>query len=127
MSTASSFFVYFSGSTTLADASRALAGSLNVVETGELLHVRWRDRLEPEFTVRFSAGDAVVRAAVELGARHGIDEFNNLDQRFEVAIDDLPAALDEANTLIEVQLTLQDLTNGYLVLSWNGSVQAPGD
>ena len=40
-------------------------------------------------------------------------------------IDDLESTLDEMNTLAEVQMTLQDLTNGYLVCTWNGSVQAP--
>ena len=126
MGTSSSFLVYFAGTTTLADASRSLARSLSVVEAGDLLRVRWRDGSEPEFTVGLGTGDHVAREAAEIGARHGVDEFNAFDRRFEVGIDDLDAALDETNTLIEVQLTLQDLTSGYLVLSWNGAVQAPG-
>ena len=37
----------------------------------------------------------------------------------------LDTALDEINTLIEVQCTLQDATAGYLFNSWNGKLSAP--
>ena len=120
-----SFFVYFSGSATVADAGRRLARSLSVVEDGDLLRVRWRDAANPEFTIGLRTGHDVAGAAAEIGHRHRIKEFTAFDRRFEVSIDDLDVALDEVNTLIEVQLGLQDLTNGYLVLPWNGSVQAP--
>jgi len=48
-----------------------------------------------------------------------------LDRRFEVGFDDLYTVLDEINTFIEVSTSLQDLTEGYLVLPWNDTVQAP--
>jgi hypothetical protein len=125
MGSSSSCLVFFAGPTTLADAARALSRSMHVVEDGEVLLVRWRDATEPELTVGLSAHAHVAVEAAELAQRKNIDAFNRFDRRFEVAIDDLESTLDEMNTLAEVQMTLQDLTNGYLVCSWNGSVQAP--
>jgi len=43
----------------------------------------------------------------------------------EIGIADLDEVLDEINTLIEVQCTLQDATSGYLFNSWNGEVSGP--
>ncbi len=43
------------------------------------------------------------------------------DARFEIAIDDLDAVLDEINTLIEVQSVLGDLTGGFVFNTWNGN------
>jgi hypothetical protein len=80
---------------------------------------------EPELTVGFNADTSVAVESVELAQRKNIDAFNRFDRRFEVIIDDLQSTLDEMNTLAEVQMTLQDLTRGYLVCSWNDSVQAP--
>jgi hypothetical protein len=125
MGSSSSCLVFFAGPTTLGDAARALSRSLHVVEDGEVVRVRWRDATEPELTVGFSAHAHVAVEAAELAQRKSIEAFNRFDRRFEVAIDDLESTLDEMNTLAEVQMTLQDLTNGYLVCSWNDSVQAP--
>ena len=47
------------------------------------------------------------------------------DARFEIVIDDLATVLDEMNTLLEVQLTLQDLTGGLLFNTWTGKLSAP--
>jgi hypothetical protein len=42
--------------------------------------------------------------------------------RFEVLIDDLDEALDEINTLIEVQVALMNATQGFLFNTWIGEV-----
>jgi hypothetical protein len=117
--------VFFAGRTTLSDAARALSASLYVVEDDEVLLVRWRETTGPELTVGFSSQAHVAVEAAEIAQSKNINAFNGFDRRFEIMIDDLESTLDEMNTLAEVQLTLQDLTNGYLVCSWNGSVQAP--
>ena len=51
--------------------------------------------------------------------------MRTLDARFEIAIDDLDEALDEINTLIDVQSALQEVSNGYLFLPWNGHLSEP--
>ena len=125
MGSSSMCLVFFAGPTTIVDAARALSRSMHVVEDGEVLLVRWREATEPELTVGFNADTYVAVESAELAQRKNIDAFNRFDRRFEVIIDDLESTLDEMNTLAEVQMTLQDLTNGYLVCSWNDSVQAP--
>ena len=64
--------------------------------------------------------------AAEIGSQTGhIAELERCDQRFEIEIDDLAAALDEINTLMEVQGFLQDATRGILFTCWNGNLLPP--
>ena len=120
------FMVYFRGPATLADAARSLADhKLHVVESGDTLEVRWKPGTGPGFWVGLNAEPWVVVEAAEHAEAKGVPEMAGLDRRFEVPMDDLDAALDEYNTLFEVQATLQDLTGGYIVNSWNGNVIPP--
>ncbi len=43
----------------------------------------------------------------------------------EIGIENLDEALDEINTLMEVQGALQDASGGYLFLPWNGTLSKP--
>lgn len=45
--------------------------------------------------------------------------------QFVVSGEDLDAALDEINTMIIIQGTLQDATNGIIYLPWNGTLTPP--
>ena len=47
--------------------------------------------------------------------------MRDCNECFEVTINDLDEALDEVNTLMEIQGALQDVSGGYLFLPWNGS------
>lgn len=47
------------------------------------------------------------------------------DARFEVVIEDFEVAIDESNTMMEVQGALQDASKGYLFLPWNESISEP--
>lgn len=47
--------------------------------------------------------------------------------RFEISIPDLDAALNEINSLMEVQGALQDASSGYLFLPWNEQIIKPWD
>lgn len=49
----------------------------------------------------------------------------NLDAGYAIEIDDLDAALDEMNTLIEVQAKMQGATTGWIFNEWNGSLSDP--
>jgi hypothetical protein len=51
----------------------------------------------------------------------------NCDARFEVWIEDLDAALDEINSLIDVQDALQSLTRGCTYFTWNGKLTCQED
>ena len=42
--------------------------------------------------------------------------------RFEVGIEDLDAAVDEFNTLMDVQVALQDAARGFLFVPWSDNL-----
>jgi hypothetical protein len=49
------------------------------------------------------------------------------DAYIEIKFESLDEVLDEINTLIQVQVTLQKATGGLLYCSWNQSFSAPED
>jgi len=94
-------------------------------------------RSDNELTVGFRRGPllrvAYVRESyiqqeaqeISAGTSHAA-AMGRCDVRFEILIDDLDAVLDEINTLIDVQATLQDATEGFLFNTWNGKLSGPG-
>ncbi|MGZ0174563.1 MAG: DUF4304 domain-containing protein [Planctomycetales bacterium] len=52
-------------------------------------------------------------------------EIEQCDCRFQIGFYELEKVLDEINSLIEIQTTLQDATNAYLFNVWNECVQPP--
>ena len=109
---------------TLDDAQTALDKTCLTVE-------RDRDRLicfgnnSPRFTISLNQGEEV-RAKVKTIS----EEYPNYRSRlkncnicFEVSFANLSEVLDEINTLIEIQLTLQDATEGIVFTSWNGIIE----
>jgi hypothetical protein len=112
---------------TLDDAARRMAESgLTVVQGKNGLAVSWDGG--PEMQVSLSQAPHVVAEAIEIGedTLHA-DAMARCNARFEIAISDLDDALDEMNTLIEVQSSLQDLTGGCMFNSWNGELTGPED
>jgi hypothetical protein len=83
-------------------------------------------RAGPRLRVAFVEEPYVRDEAEELaaGSCHAT-EMAGCEARYEILIDDLDGALDEMNTLIDVQAALQDATDGYLFNTWNGELQAP--
>ncbi|MEM9862306.1 MAG: hypothetical protein AAF938_11850 [Myxococcota bacterium] len=80
----------------------------------------------PSFTVVHMAGPSVQAEAAKIGSgTEHASEMNACNAKFEIGIADLDAALDEINTLMEVQGALQDATRGYLYNSWNGVLTKP--
>ncbi|MFD6264277.1 hypothetical protein ACFWDK_20975 [Micromonospora chalcea] len=118
------FRVYFTGPATLADASQRLK-SMVVAEESDRFTVQWSDG--PQLEVTFDAGPRIVAEAAEVAEDYGIPEMAAYDRRFQVTFDDLDEVLQEINTLIEVNLQLQDLTGGYVKRSWNDEVSPPYD
>jgi hypothetical protein len=57
--------------------------------------------------------------------RVAFTQMSSCDARYEILIDDLDGVLDEINTLIEVQLTLQHATGRFTFHSWNGRLDGP--
>lgn len=125
MGKGSYFLVFFNGATAMEDVARALrVSSMTITRTEDQLAARWATG--PELHLGISAEAHVILEAQEIAEQHDVPSLANCDRRFEVAFDDLEAVLDETNTLFEVGATLQDLTNGFIVYSWNGNLILPG-
>ena len=120
---ANSCMVFFrSGACDLDAAARALAECrLTVTRNGDQLMIRRGG--SPEFRVSLVREDWVQQEAVEIGAGtpHAA-ALGKCDARFEISFDSLDEVLDEINTLMEVQGTLQDASRGILFLPWNGEL-----
>ena len=91
---------------------------------GDELAVGFRDG--PQLRVAFVEEPYVREEAEEISvdSPHAA-EMSRCEVRYEILIDDLDGVLDEINTLIDVQATLQDATDGYLFNTWNGALHGP--
>lgn len=92
---------------------------LNVVEHNTYVTVSSPG--SPEFDIGINA-EAYVReeaTAVSEGTPYRA-AMQGCDARFEVSFEDLEAALDEFNTMAEIQVALQEASGGFLFLPWNG-------
>jgi hypothetical protein len=119
-------FVFFAGNRPdLDDAAQALSKcGLSVNRTPDELVVYFPGK--PVLRVALATDDYVRGEAVELSEGTPFSkEMSSCDARYEILIDDLDAVLDEINSLIDVQQTLQQLTRGFLYLTWNGEISGP--
>lgn len=113
------------GACDLDAAAKSLAGcGLTVTRRGDELTAGRPG--SPQFRIVLSAEPHVAAEAAEIGegTPHEV-AMRECGARFEVGIDDLDAALDEINTLMEVQGALQDASQGFLFLPWNGELSEP--
>lgn len=96
----------------------------DVARNGENLVVGRGD--SPLFQITLVKEDFVKEEANEISeGSEFASEMRKCNARFEVFIDDLDAALDEINTLMEVQGALQDASKGYLFTPWNENISEP--
>ncbi|MCU0493325.1 MAG: hypothetical protein MUD01_17200 [Chloroflexaceae bacterium] len=123
--TAVSMILFSTPTISLDDAARVLAADgLTVTREANKLKVHWRGGLM--LTVALARAEWVVSESVEIGEGTAyLADLTHCDARFEILISNLDVALDEMNTLIQVQTALQNLTHGFLFNSWNGALQPP--
>jgi len=96
---------------------------LTATKAGDHLEVSYPGA--PLFRVRFEAAQAVRVLMEKLREDYRGAKLAGCDSAIQVEVTDLAAALDEANTLIDIQLALQTLTGGYLYAGWNGTLTPP--
>jgi len=95
-----------------------------VQQDGEKLKVSRSSDLE--FEIVLSKEAFVQEEAIEFSKGTKYEkEMGKCNARFEILINDLDKALDEINTLMEVQGALQDASKGYLFTPWNGNITEP--
>ena len=125
MATETCMVFFRGGACDLDGAVRSLTGyKLNVVREGEVITAGRPGGIQ--FRIRLAAGEHVRVEASEIGeATPHAAAMRECSARFEIDIQDLDAALDEMNTLMEVQGALQDASRGFLFLPWNGRLSEP--
>jgi hypothetical protein len=118
--------LYHDSSIGIDEAAAAMPRNLTVERRGDVLHVRWTADSEHEIRIRavsgVSARDGRVRWHRTLP-----EEVALFPRAFEISFDDLDAALDDINVLIDVQCTLEDLTAGACYNTWNRNLTMPGE
>jgi len=114
-----------SGMCDLDAVARSLAEyGLTVTHQSDHLTAGWPGG--PQFRVWLDVGEHVRAEAAEIGEGTPHEAaMRECDARFDIGIDDLDEALDEINTLIEVQTAVQDASQGYLFLPWNNNLSEP--
>ena len=77
----------------------------------------------PRLRIAFVQESYVRQEAAEIseGTSHAA-KMSQCNVRYEILIDDLDGVLDEINTLIEVQISLQNATDGFMFNTWNGNL-----
>ena len=108
----------------LDDAQTALDKDYLTVERDNNRLVCFWDN-SPKFTIYLNQGEEVLAEAKTMGEEYPNyrSKLKNCDARFEIYFADLSEVLNEINTLIEIQLTLQDATEGIVFTSWNGIIE----
>lgn len=109
---------------TIDEAKTALEqNGLTVERDNNKLVCFWGD--SPKFTIYLYGGEEVLAEAKTMGEEYPNyrSKLKDCDARFEISFADLSEVLNEINTLIEIQLTLQDATGGIVFTSWNGIIE----
>ena len=120
-------YIFFGpGKATLESAESSLMGyGLAVDRAGGHLVVHLPG--SPSFMVRLANAEHVQAEAAEIGAGTEHEaELSACTERFEIEIEDLAEALDEINTLMEIQWALQEASGGFLFSPGTQACQSPG-
>lgn len=99
-------------------AQKLTDSGMDVWKDKNHISTSWDDG--PILFISHQQGEDVLEESKRIGKGSEFERtLNNCNSRFTISFDDLEDALDEINTLIEVQCTVQDLTNGILYNNWN--------
>jgi hypothetical protein len=100
---------------------------LTVTGTEELLKVQWRNGpILSVSTLKSKTIETVLRGLVGRRRKYH-DLVSGCDTQVKIELSDIDEVLDEMNTLIEVQATIQQATKGLVYTSWNDNFSGPED
>ena len=111
-------------SSSLQDARSVVESCGLTVESNDHKLVCYRDN-SPRFTIFIKKGEDVQAEAKEMGEEYANyrPRLKKCDARFEIYFDNLSEVLAEINTLIEIEICLQEATKGIVFTSWNGIIE----
>jgi hypothetical protein len=113
---------------TSAQVKKILEGrGLTVTGTAEPFSIQWEDG--PTLSASIQRGksiETVLRGLVGRSRKYA-QLVPGCDAQITIVLSNVVAVLDEINTLIELQATLQDATQGLMYTSWNQKFSAPGE
>ena len=113
--------IFFRRSSFDLEAAETLLGDAQ--RDGDTLLVTDSHDAGVELFIRYDAGSHVTRHAVKSAVDTPHEgELEHCNARFDIFFEDLEVVLDEINTLIDVQATLQDATKGFCYCDWNDSM-----
>lgn len=109
-----------------AEAALRQKGLLTVSRKGELLTVTWKD--SPALKIHYVQGEGVRKDAARVSRGTTLEAMmRDVDAAFVITFENLDDVLDDANTLIEVQLELREATDGVISRTWNDELSGPED
>lgn len=77
----------------------------------------------PSLFISHSYGQKILQESIRIGTASAYEkQLKESNSRFEIFFDNIEEVLDEINTLIEVQSTLQNITGGVIFNNWNQSL-----
>lgn len=108
----------------LNDAQTILEKDGLSIESRDNSLICFRDN-SPRFTIRLNQEEEVRVSAKSLGEEYPNyrSRLKNCDAHFEISFANLSEVLDEVNTLIDIQIVLQDAAEGIVFTSWNGIIE----
>ena len=80
----------------------------------------------PKFKISLITESYVQEEAIDIsnGTEYSV-QMSRCNARYEIYIENLDEALNEANALMEVQGAIQDASKGYLFTPWNNNLEEP--
>ena len=100
---------------------------LSVTGDEQPFAVQWHDGPVLSVSVQHASNvETIIRGLVGRRRKHRT-LIPGCDAEIKIVLPDVEAVLDEINTLIEVQSTLQAATGGLMYMSWNHNFAGPDE
>jgi hypothetical protein len=97
---------------------------LSILRQGDNIAVWWEGG--PLLFITSAVSETIRKEATLIGqGTPYADILSQCAARIEITFDDLEEVRTEIDTLIEVQETLQDATQGFIFNAWNGKLAPP--
>jgi len=109
-----------------AEAALRRKGLLRVSRKEEFLTVTWKG--SPPLQIHYVQGEGVRKDATRVSRGTVLEgRMRDFDAAFVITFENLDDVLEDADTLIEVQLELREATDAVISRTWNDQLSGPED